>query len=106
MTITVQDEAFDRGRADVREAAYRLRSARDEADRRVTAFVHGGWAGVAADAFLAAWDDWVVAAADVEQGLVAMAELMDATQRDLHTRDTASRVILDAVATRIADRLG
>ena len=106
MSINLQDDAFDRGRGDVREAAHRLRHARDRADHRVTGFLEAGWQGLAADAFTVAWDDWRAASSEVEQGLVAMAELMDATQRDLHTRDTSSRVILDAVATRIADGLG
>ncbi len=35
-----------------------------------------------------------------------MAELMSATQRDLHAQDDASRASLDAVAARIVDRLG
>ena len=106
MTIDLNDDAFDRGRGDVREAAHRLRTARDKADQRVTGFVDAGWKGVAADAFVAAWDDWRVAATDVEQGLVAMAELMDATQRDLHAQDAASQAHLDAVAARIVERLG
>src|SRR5687768_10751889 len=104
MTIKLND-AFNRGRADVREAAHRLRTARDKADQRVAGFVHAGWKGVAADAFVSAWDDWRVAAADVEQGLVAMAELMDATQRDLHAQDSSSQAHLDAVAGRINARL-
>jgi WXG100 family type VII secretion target len=106
MTISLYDDAFDRGRGDVREAAHRLRTARDKADQRVTGFVDAGWQGIAADAFLAAWDDWHIAAADVEQGLVAMAELMDATQRDLHARDASSQASIDAVAARIVERLG
>ena len=106
MTINLQDEAFDRGRGDVREAAHRLRTARDKADQRVTGFVRSGWQGVAAEAFLAAWDDWRVGATDVERGLVAMAGLLDVTQRDLHTQDAASQADLDAVAARIVERLG
>jgi uncharacterized protein YukE len=106
MSINLQDDAFDRGRGDVREAAHRLRHARDRADHRVTGFLEAGWQGLAADAFTVAWDDWRSASADVEQGLVAMAELMAATQRDLHTQDDASRASLDAVAARIVDRLG
>jgi len=39
MTIQMQDDAFDRGRGDVREAAHRLRHARDRADHRVTRFL-------------------------------------------------------------------
>jgi WXG100 family type VII secretion target len=106
MSIHLQDEAFDRGRSDVREAARRLRTARGRADQRVTGFVHGGWKGVAADAYLSAWDDWRVAATDVEHGLVAMAELMDATQRDLLAQDASSQANLGAVAARIVERLG
>jgi WXG100 family type VII secretion target len=106
MTISLQDDAFDHGRGDVREAAHRLRHARDRADHRVTGFLEAGWQGLAADAFTVAWDDWRAAATDVEQGLLAMAELMDATQRDLHAHDDASRASLDAVAARIVDRLG
>ena len=87
MTITLDDAAFDRGRADVREAARRLRTARDRADHRVTGFVHAGWRGTAADAFADAFDDWRVAARRIEDGLTAMAELMDVTQRDLHAQD-------------------
>jgi len=106
MTVSLYDAAFDRGRGDVREAAHLLRTARDRADQRVTGFVHAGWKGVAAHAFLAAWDDWRIAAKDVEQGLLAMAELMDATQADLHAHDAASRSQVDAVAVRIVERLG
>jgi hypothetical protein len=32
LTINLHDDAFDRGRGDVREAAHRLRTARDKAD--------------------------------------------------------------------------
>jgi WXG100 family type VII secretion target len=106
MTLSLSDDAFDRGRSDVRDAAHRLRTARDKADQRVTGFVDAGWRGTAADAFLAAWDDWRVAATDVQQGLAAMAELMDATQRDLHAQDASSQSSLDAVAARIVERLG
>jgi WXG100 family type VII secretion target len=89
MTINLDDAAFDRGRADIREAAHRLRTARDRADRRVTGFVGAGWRGLAADAFVDAFDDWRLAARRVEDGLTTMAELKAATQHDLHARDTA-----------------
>ena len=39
MTINLHDDAFDRGRLDVREAAHRLRTARDKSDQRVTGLV-------------------------------------------------------------------
>jgi WXG100 family type VII secretion target len=89
MTINLDDAAFDRGRADVREAAHRLRAARDRADHRVTGFLQAGWRGTAADAYADAFDDWRRAARRVEDGLTAMAELMDVAQRDLHARDAA-----------------
>jgi WXG100 family type VII secretion target len=94
MTINLDDAAFDRGRADVREAAHRLRSARDRADHRVTGFLEAGWSGLAADAYTEAFEDWQMAARRVEDGLTAMAELMDATQRDLHARDAAASQVL------------
>ena len=89
MTINLDDAAFDRGRADVREAAQRLRAARDRADHGVSGFVRAGWRGLAADAFAHAFEDWRVAARRVEDGLTAMAELMDVSQCDLHARDAA-----------------
>jgi WXG100 family type VII secretion target len=106
MIINLQDEAFNQGRADVRDAAGRLRTDRDKADTRVTSFAAGGWTGIAAHAFLEAWDDWRAAATDVEQGLVAMAELLDATQRDFHAQDSQSQADLDAISARIIERLG
>ena len=99
MTIKLHDHAFDRGRGDVRQAAHRLRTARDKADQRVTR-CSSTPAGRASRPTPSSplWDDWRVAAPHVEQGLVAMAELMDATQRDLHANDAASQAHLDAVA--------
>ncbi len=94
MTINLDDAAFDRGRGDVREAAHRLRTARERADQRVTGFLQAGWRGLAADAYADAFDDWRLAAQRVEQGLTAMAELMDATQHDLHAHDAAVARIL------------
>lgn len=94
MTINLDDAAFDRGRADVREAAHRLRTARDRADHRVTGFLEAGWAGLAADAYAVAFEDWRLAARRVEEGLDAMARLMEDTQRDLHGRDAAAAEVL------------
>ena len=89
MTINLDDAAFDRGHTDVREAAHRLRTARDRADHRVAGFLQAGWRGTAADEYAEAFDDWRLAARRVEDGLTAMAELMDVTERDLHARDAA-----------------
>jgi WXG100 family type VII secretion target len=106
MTIDLDDAAFDRGRAGVREAAQRLGTARERADQRVTGFVGAGWRGVAATAFVSAWQEWQLAARDVEQGLVAIAQLMDATHRDLHSCDAAARSRLDVVAAHLGQGLG
>jgi uncharacterized protein YukE len=103
--IGLCDDAFDRGRADVRQAALRVRTTRDRADQRVTGFVRAGWKGQAAEAFLDAWHDWCAAAEVTVRGLVAMADLMDATQRDLHAQDAASRTDLAVVAARVVERL-
>ncbi len=91
MTIRLQDEAFDQGLRAVRDAVERIRTARDRADRQVSGYVREGWRGLAADAFTAAWQEWCSAARDTERGLAAMADLMDAAQRDLHTCDDAVR---------------
>ncbi len=78
----------------MREAAHRLRTARDRADHRVTGFLEAGWAGLAADAYAVAFEDWRLAARRVEEGLDAMARLMEDTQRDLHGRDAAAAEVL------------
>jgi WXG100 family type VII secretion target len=75
-------------------------------DERVRGFLDAGWRGVAADAFNQAWQDWLTAATDVEDGLAAMAELLDATQRDFNAQDDASQDSLDRVSARIVARLG
>jgi WXG100 family type VII secretion target len=106
VTINLTNEAFNKARSDVREGAGRLTKDRDDIDRRVSGFLGDGWVGVAADSFIEAWDDWKVAATDVLDGLVAMGELLDATQKDFNAEDEESQRKLDAVSSRIIERLG
>ena len=106
VSILLIERAFNKGKADVRDAAARLRKDRDDADRRVTGFLQSGWTGVAAESFVEAWGDWKVAATDVLDGLVAMAELLDAAQADFVAQDEASQARLDTISAQIIERLG
>ena len=106
MSILLIEQAFNKGKADVRDAAARLRKDRDDADRRVTGFLQSGWTGVASESFVEAWGDWKVAATDVLDGLVAMADLLDAAQADFVAQDEASQARLDTISAQIIERLG
>jgi uncharacterized protein YukE len=72
----------------------------------VSGFLGAGWTGVAADSFVEAWDSWKLAATDVLDGLVAMAELLAAAHADYSAQDDASQPRLDALSARIVERLG
>lgn len=106
MSMLMIHEAFARGRADVLAAAERLADDRDRVDRRVSGFLGSGWTGAAADAFDAAWQDWLTAATEVRRGLDAMGELLDVVQRDFVGRDTRSQAALDSISARLVARLG
>ncbi len=106
MGFELVHEAMQRAQGDVQEAASRVRTRRLQADQRVSAFLGSGWTGVAADSFVEAWDDWRAAAADVEEGLVAMAQLLRAQHEDYLRQDEQSQRQLDALSARIIDRLG
>lgn len=99
-------EAFDKGIGNVRSASDLLGKDRRAIDQRVRGFLGHGWTGVAAESFVDAWDDWVAAAGDVEEGLVAMNELLVAARNDFVAQDEASQQTLDAISARIIDRLG
>ena len=82
-------------------------NARDHGDAVVLSRRDGsGWTGVAADSFVDAWDDWKLAATDVLDGLVAMAELLDAAHADYVSQDAGSQRTLDQISSRIIERLG
>lgn len=106
MSVQLVHEAFNQAKADVRDGAARLHKDRDDIDRKITAYLGAGWTGVAADSFVEAWDDWKAGATDVLDGLVAMAELLDAAHADYIAQDDASQARLDRVSSRIIERLG
>ncbi len=106
MTLALVHEAFDQAKADVRDATDRLTKDRADVDAKVSSFLGAGWTGVAADSFVDAWDSWKLAATDVLDGLIAMNELLVAAHADYIEQDDASQRRLDAVASRIVERLG
>lgn len=106
MTIEVVHEAMNRAKADVRVAASELRSTRMAIDRRISGFLEHGWTGIAAQSYLTPWADWLDGATDLEEGLVATAELLDALHKDLIAQDEQSQQRLDAISSRIIERLG
>ena len=106
MTIEVIHAAFDKGKADLRAAASELRTTRSQIDRRINDFLGRGWTGVAAESFVTPWQEWLVGATDLEEGLVAMADLIDAAHRDFVAQDDGSQQALDQISARIIERLG
>lgn len=104
--IHVTHAAFAEAIRDVRDAASRLHSDRDRIDDRVSSYLGSGWTGIAADSFVEAWAEWKTGATDVLEGLVAMGELLDATQKDFTQQDDASEQAMNQIAGRITDRLG
>lgn len=104
--IHVTHAAFAEAIRDVRDAASRLHSDRDRIDDRVSSYLGSGWTGIAADSFVEAWAEWKTGATDVLEGLVAMGELLDATQKDFTQQDDASEQAMNQIAGRIIDRLG
>ncbi|WP_435770338.1 WXG100 family type VII secretion target [Nocardioides sp. SYSU DS0651] len=105
MGIDLVHEALDKAKADVRAAASELRTTRTSINDRVNGFLGDGWTGVAAASFVPAWNDWLDGALDMEEGLVATAELLDAFHRDMRAQDGESQRQLDAISARIIDRL-
>ena len=104
--MQLDNAAFDRARNDVREAAATLRTDRSDADQRMAGVLGSSWVGAAADAMAEAWQDWLAAATDVEEGLAAMAQLLDAVQADWNRQDDESQRSLDQISAKIVDRLG
>jgi WXG100 family type VII secretion target len=91
---------------DLRDAAGALRTERQAVARQFRACAGGDWTGAAATSFLEYFEQWDAGLTDVEEGLAAMAELVDATRRDfLSTEDTVTGS-LNMVAARLVDRLG
>ena len=49
--------------------------------------------------------DWLAGAQQVEDGLEAMGQLLDAVHRDMVNQDDGSQAALDQVSARIVERL-
>ena len=106
MTLQLQHEAFRRGISEVRAATDRLDRDQHSIDQRVSGFLRAGWTGVAADSFVDAWSEWKQGAVQVQEGLRAMGELLDAAHRDFIAQDDTSQAALDGISARIIERLG
>lgn len=104
--VRLLHDAMSRAIAETRAARQRLTADRRAAQRRVDAFLGSGWQGVANDAFAVAWGEWLESADRVEDGLEAMADLIQAHHRDMVEQDEESQRAMDQLAARIVDRLG
>lgn len=104
--IRLVHDAMSRAIAETRAARQRLSSERRSAQRRVDSFLGSGWQGVANEAFSQAWEEWLESADQVEEGLGAMADLLQAHHRDMVEQDEESQRAMDQIAARIVDRLG
>lgn len=91
---------------EVREAAGRLHQERAAVDLAFRSCVGASWTGAAAGSFLEVFETWHEGLLDVQQGLAAMAELLDAAKADLMATDGDVTSRLDAISSRIVDRLG
>jgi WXG100 family type VII secretion target len=98
--------ALEEAAHDVRRAAARLRSDRDEVDHTVRGFLGAGWTGRAAESFSDAWLDWRRGAADVLDGLDAMAALLAATRTTYSDVDSSAQGHLHRIAGHLVERLG
>ncbi|MBA3780797.1 MAG: WXG100 family type VII secretion target [Nocardioides sp.] len=106
MSVQVIHDAFRKGVQDVASATSRLEADKKNIDSRVSGFLGARWTGVAADSFVEAWDDWKVAANDVQEGLEAMGQLLDAAHQDFIHQDDSTQQTMDQIAQRVIDRLG
>jgi WXG100 family type VII secretion target len=105
-SISATNQSFDRATGHLREAAGTLHQDQAAIDDRVRTFLDAGWTGIAATAFVEAWEEWKAAADDVETGLAAMAQLIGAAQKDFNVQDASSQAALDALSAKIIARLG
>ena len=105
MVLRFENAAIRQAVADVQSAHGELIEARADADRRVSSLLGAGWTGAAADTFAEAWSDWLAGAEQVESGLEAMGQILDAVHRDLVAQDDSSQAALDQISARIVERL-
>lgn len=104
--VRLVHDAMSRAIEETRAARHRLATDRRAAQRRVDSFLGTGWQGVANEAFSEAWGEWLESADRVEEGLGAMADLLQAHHHDMVEQDEESRRAMDQLAARIVDRLG
>jgi WXG100 family type VII secretion target len=100
--IHLDQARFDLTLRTLRDGAERLAADRDRAAYDVDSLLRTGWSGRAADAFAAAWDDWLAGAREVLDSLDAMTGAMAATRADLQITDGG----VAATGTSLRERLG
>lgn len=99
-TLSADHTAFRDTVADLHDAAGRLTASRDRAARSVDGLL-GTWRGAAATTYAEGWEEWRAGAAQVLDGLVTVAALLDATSADLASVDESSGGSLDRLAARL-----
>lgn len=87
MDLHVDDPGFHASVADLRRACSDIAMARTRARGEVELLVGGAWTGRAADAFAAAWDDWVMASGRLERELTGIADVLVAVKHSLDVVD-------------------
>lgn len=102
MTIRLEHTDHDELLRRFDDAAGRLAEERDRAAHEVDSLLAAGWSGGAADAFQAAWLDWLAAACDVLTALQAMTTALATTRVDLVQTDDE----VAASATGLLGRIG
>ena len=99
-TLTADHEEFRDAVTGLHDAAARLTTCRDRAARAVDALLGSG-RGAASTAYAAGWDEWSGGAAQVLEGLTAMATLLDAVSADYVATDSASGGSLSRLTARL-----
>ena len=99
-TLTADHEEFRDAVAGLHDAAARLTTCRDRAARSVEGLL-GTWRGSASSAYAAGWDEWAGGAAQVLDGLVTMATLLDTVAADYVTTDSSSGDSLSRLTARL-----
>lgn len=90
----------------IRETAGELRTERDSVAAAFHRVAGNDWTGSAATSFRHIFDEWSQGLRDVEEGLAAMAELIEAARRDFAGTDDSVAGSMDTIAARVVDRLG
>lgn len=104
--MAAQWEALGRASLKVREAAGRLHAERMAIEAEFHRLVGVDWTGDPATAYDDYFRGWFTGLGDVEEGLAAMGDLIEATLHDLRTTEDGVTDALDTVAARIVERLG